>query len=159
DAEPRVEPEAMWNDWTGGLADPAQGRLQGVERVGILKGRTTWELGRARMPLPVRGHEVSVEIRGDLAITQVGQTHFNARSEVLEGEWAMRLPKGAIVESFAVDTGNGFEEGTIGAVGVNPGYQLSWLGADTEGSKLTWDGPERLRTRVYPIAPGATVGI
>jgi tetratricopeptide (TPR) repeat protein len=158
-AAPTVEPEAMWDDWTGGLADPARGRLQGVERVGILAGRTTSQIGQARTPLPIRGHEVTVELHGDLAITTVEQTFFNARSETLEGEWAMRMPHGAIVEGFAVDTGGGYVDGVVNTVGVNPGYALPWQSRETQGSKLTWDGPERLRARVHPIPPGATVRV
>lgn len=158
-AAPAVEPEAMWEDWTGGLADPARERLRGIERVGVLAGRATNEIGRARTPLPVRSHEVSAEIRGDLAITEITQTFFNARSDQLEGEWAMRLPPGAIVQSFAVDMGAGFQEAAVGTVQVNPGYQLFWANRETYGSKLTWDGPERVRARIFPVLPGSTVRV
>lgn len=154
-----VQPEAMWEDWTGGLADPARGRLRLVERVGVLAGRAPHELGRARTPLPIRGHEVSAEIRGDLAVTEVVQTFFNARSEALEGEWAMRLPEGAIVQGFAVDTGGGFVDAVVGTVPVNPGYELGWSSRQTPGSKLAWDGPDRLRARIYPVPPGGTVRV
>ncbi|UJR84827.1 AgmX/PglI C-terminal domain-containing protein [Sandaracinus amylolyticus] len=154
-----LAPEAMWDDWTGGLADPAHGRLRVVERVGVLAGRMPHELGRARTPLPIRGHEVSAEIRGDLAVTEVVQTFFNARSEALEGEWRMRLPAGAIVQGFAVDTGGGFVDAVVGTIPVSPGYQLGWQSRETAGSKLSWDGPERLRARIYPVPPGGTVRV
>jgi tetratricopeptide (TPR) repeat protein len=156
---PTVQPEAMWDDWTGGLADPARGRLRGVERVGVLAGRTTSEIGVARTPLPIRGHEVNVAVRGDLALTEVVQTFFNARSDTLEGEWAMRLPADAIVESFAVDTGSGFVDGAMNTIGVSSGYEIAWQPRDSYGSKLTWDGPERLRARIHPVPPGATVRV
>ncbi|MDQ3037494.1 MAG: FecR domain-containing protein, partial [Myxococcota bacterium] len=158
-AAPIATPEAMWDDWTGGLADPARDRFRGIERVGILAGRTTSELGHARTPLPIRSHEVSAEIRGDLAITEVVQVFFNARSDQLEGEWTMRLPPGAIVQGFAVDTGSGYQESSVSTVGVNPGYEIGWAHRETLGSKLTWDGPERLRARIFPVLPGATVGV
>ena len=154
---PSVSPEALWDDWTGGLANPSRERLRGVERVGVLSGRTFAEGGQARLPLPVRAHEVNVEIRSDLARTEVVQTFFNARSELLEGEWAMRLPPGAVVQDFAVDTGAGFVEGTVRTVGTTGGTVPMWAARETTGSKLVWDGPERVRARVFPIAPGATV--
>jgi Ca-activated chloride channel family protein len=156
---PTVAPEAMWDDWTGGLADPASGRLRSSDPVGTLAGRTTAELGEARTSLPVRSHEVNVEIRNDLAFTEVMQTFFNARSDTLEGEWSIRIPEGAIVSGFAVDTGNGFADSTIGSVAVGSGYQLSWSSADLAESRLTYDGPNRLRARIYPVAPGATVRV
>jgi Ca-activated chloride channel family protein len=156
---PTVSPEAMWDDWTGGLADPASGRLRSTDPLGTLAGRTTAELGEARTSLPVRSHEVNVEIRDDLAFTEVVQTFFNARSDTLEGEWSIRIPEGAIVSGFAVDTGNGFADSTIGSVAVGAGYQLSWSGADLAESRLTYDGPNRLRARIYPVAAGATVRV
>ncbi len=154
-----VVAEALWDDWTGGLADPAAGRLRLDDPIGTLGGRTAQELGEARTALPVRSHEVNVEIRGDLAETQVVQTFFNARSDTLEGEWSIRIPDGAIVSGFAVDTGSGFADATIGAVGVGASYTLSWSGADLAESRLVYDGPSRLRARISPVMPGATVRV
>lgn len=154
-----VGAEALWDDWTGGLADPAAGRLRIDEPIGTLAGRTPAELGEARTALPVRSHEVSVEIRGDLAETQVVQTFFNARSDTLEGEWSIRIPDGAIVSGFAVDTGSGFADAVIGAVAVGSGYSLSWSGADLAESRLVYDGPSRLRARISPVMPGATIRV
>lgn len=154
-----VVAEALWDDWTGGLADPAAGRLRIDDPIGTLGGRTPGELGEARTPLPVRSHEVNVEIRSDLAETQVVQTFFNARSDTLEGEWSIRIPDGAVVASFAVDTGSGFAESAIGAVQVGSSYTLSWSGAELPESRLVYDGPSRLRARIYPIAAGATVRV
>ena len=154
-----VVAEALWDDWTGGLADPAAGRLRMDDPIGTLGGRTPQELGEARTALPVRSHEVNVEIRGDFAETQVVQTFFNARSDTLEGEWSIRIPDGAIVSGFAVDTGNGFAEAVIGAVTVGSGYALSWSGSDLAESRLVYDGPSRLRARIYPVMPGATVRV
>ena len=159
DASPRVSPAASWNDWTGGLADPARNRFRHVERVGVLAGRTLADLGKPRLPLPIRAHEVRTEIHNDLAMTEIVQTFFNARSDSLEAEWAMLLPRNAIVQSFAVDTGNGFEESNVGPAHLSSGYHIAWAPRETYGSKLTWDGPERVRARVYPVAPGATVSI
>ena len=33
------------------------------------------------------------------------------------------------------------------------------MGYGTQGAKLTYDGPGRLRARVHPINPGATVRV
>ncbi len=154
-----VAPEALWDDWTGGLADPASGLFAAAEPVGVLRGRAPWELGAARAPLPIRSHEVRVTIDGDLARTEVVQTFFNARSEALEGLWELRLPPGAIVESFAVNTGAGFVEGSPQPVQLDRGYLLNWMGADYADSRLSYDGPGRLRARLSPIPGGATVQI
>jgi len=42
---------------------------------------------------------------------------------------------------------------------VGQGYQLSWMSYGSQGAKLTYDGPDRLRARVHPIQPGATVRV
>ena len=139
---PALAPEAMWDDWTGGLADPARTRLRTIEPIGVLAGRRLDEIGVARTPLPIRSHDVRVGISGDLATTQVTQTFFNARSDSLEGEWSIRIPRGAIVQSFEVDRGYGYEVATPAAVGLGAGYTLSWMGAELQEARLAYDGPE-----------------
>ncbi len=156
---PTLAPEAMWDDWTGGLADPARTRLRTVEPIGVLSGRRLDEVGVARTPLPIRSHDVRVAVTGDLANTQITQTFFNARSDSLEGEWTIRVPRGAIVQSFEVDRGYGYEVATPAAVGLGAGYTLSWMGAELQEARLAYDGPERLRARIHPIAPGASVAV
>ncbi len=158
-AEPRVEPADLWDDWTGGLADPGRARYPEATHLGVLAGRRVDQTGEARTPLPIRSHTVNVDVRGDLAITEVVQSFFNARSDTLEGEWAIRLPRGAIVQNFAIDQGSGFVESTVNAMSVGDGYQLNWMGVEAPGAKLTYDGPDRLRARIHPVNPGAVVQV
>lgn len=157
--EPEPEAEDLWDDWTGGLADPGRPRYPEATHLGVLSGRRLDESGVARTPLPVRAHEVNVRVVGDLAITEVVQTFFNARSDALEGEWVVRLPRGAIVQAFAINRGAGFEESVINATQVGERYELAWAGQYEQGARLTYDGPDRLRARVHPIEPGATVQV
>jgi TonB family protein len=156
---PSLAPEAMWDDWTGGLADPARLRVRTAEPIGTLAGRRLDEIGIARTALPIRNHDVRVSVTGDLASTEVTQTFFNARSDTLEGEWTIRIPRGAIVQSFEVDRGAGFEVATPAAVGIGAGYSVMWSGAELAEARLAYDGPERLRARVHPVAPGASVAV
>jgi tetratricopeptide (TPR) repeat protein len=158
-AEPNVEPQDLWDDWTGGLADPGRPRYPEATRLGILAGRRLDERGQARTPLTVRTHQVNVAIHGDLAVTEVVQRFFNARSDVLEGEWVIRLPRGAIVQSFAIDQGTGFQESVVNATMVGDHYQLTWMEQYAAGAKLTYDGDDRLRARIHPINPGAEVQV
>jgi tetratricopeptide (TPR) repeat protein len=156
---PVVAGEALWDDWTGGLADPTPRSQATASAIGVLAGRRLDELGVARTPLAVRGHEVKVAVTGDLATTQIEQTFFNARSEVLEAEYRVRMPRGASVASFAVDTGGGFVEAQVSSLATQQGYELMWADPSMTLSSLSYDGPDRLRARVYPVAAGASVRI
>ena len=159
DGAPTVEPAEMWDDWTGGLADPTPHATRGPEYIGVLAGRRLDEIGNARTPLPIRGHEVQAVVRGDLVETVVTQTFFNARSDSLEAEYVIRMPQGAIVQGFAVDPGTGFIQGAVGTLATEQGYRLSWNDPTINSSRLSYDGPDRLRARIYPVAPGATVRV
>jgi tetratricopeptide (TPR) repeat protein len=154
--EPTVEPTALWADWTGGLADPTA-QLQ-HSTVGLLAGRQQGESGVARTALPVRSHEVSVSLEGDLAMTEVTQTFFNARSDQLEAEYLLDLPADAVVHSFAVDLGQGFQNGNVNAWQTQ-GQRPAWAPGHTPAHALSYDGPGRLRARLFPVAPGATVRV
>lgn len=154
-----VAPTEVWDDFTGGLSDPAPNYVGEAGYVGILSGRATSELGRARTPLSLRAHEVNVELRGDLAVTEVVQTFFNGRSDLLEADYRMRLPPDAIVESFAVDDGSGFRDGVISTMQTESAYGLAWLSPGAPISRLSYDGPDRVRARIYPVQAGGTVKV
>ncbi|MCS6799368.1 MAG: VIT domain-containing protein [Myxococcota bacterium] len=155
----RTAAETLWEDWTGGFADPVT-RLEGAsEPIGVLAGRRLDEIGHARTALPIRGHEVRAVVQGDLVRTTVTQTFFNARSDELEGEWRVRLPGGSVVMSFAVDLGDGLRPAHVVPIGIGPDRHATWLDAQTPTARLLYDGPDRYRARLHPIPPGATVRI
>lgn len=154
-----VEPAELWDDWTGGLADPTPRPPTDTPYVGKLVGRRLDQLGMARTPLPVRAHEVDVRVSGDLAVTEVTQTFFNARSDMLETEYRVRIPETAVVQGFEVDLGAGFVASDVQAQRTESGYQSTWAEPAQATSRLVYDGPGRLRARVNPVAPGATVRV
>jgi len=156
---PSVAGEALWDDWTGGLADPTPRSRTSLSAVPVLAGRRLDETGVARTPLAVRSHDVAVTVDGDLATTRVEQTFFNARSDALEAEYRVRLPAGATVSGFAVDLGNGFVDGRVAPLATEQGQALQWADPSVSQSSLAYEGPDRLRARVFPIAPGATVRV
>ncbi len=156
---PTVAGEALWDDWTGGLADPTPRSRTSLSAVAVLAGRRLDERGVARTPLAVRSHSVAVAIDGDLATTEIEQTFFNARSDALEAEYRMRLPHGATVAGFAVDLGSGWVDARVAPLATSTGQALAWADSSYPLSSLAYDGPDRLRARVFPVAAGATVRI
>lgn len=155
----RVGGADLWDDWTGGLANPASAPMAASPSVGVLLARKLEATGVARTPLATRSHDVHVTIHGDFATTSVSQTFFNAQSEVLEAEYRLRLPDNAIIGSFAVDQGSGPVAGTVVPRQAATAEQPTWGNANDAASALVYDGPHRVRARVYPIAPGAVVTI
>jgi tetratricopeptide (TPR) repeat protein len=154
-----VDAADVWDDWTGGLVDPAPRDLGDAHSIGVLRGRRPTALGEAPSPLSMRAQEVNVAVRGDLAVTEVVQTFFNGQSEPLEAEYAVRVPGSAIVADFQVDTGAGFQPSVVEALGAAGAYQLDWRSHEEPGSRLVYDGPGRLRARVFPVPPGAVVRV
>lgn len=145
-----VGAEQLWEDWTGGLAEPGPRRPRGAQGLGQIWARRPDEVGSARDPLAIRQHEVRVTIRGDLARTEVDQTFFNARSDSVEGLYEIRLPRGAIVEQFMVDIG-----GTLQPGSVVP-HAREGSPATLDSAILQWSGDDRYVARLYPIDAGAT---
>lgn len=155
---PRVDAAEVWEDWTGGLADPAQRRLGEPTFVGVLSGRALAAIGVAAEPLSIRAHDVNVRVEGDLATTEVVQTFFNGASEPVIGEYRARLPATGLVAAFEVDTGAGFGASVVNAID-GAGYGLSWTTDPYGAARLVYDGPHRVLGRIAPIAPGAVVRV
>ncbi len=158
EVDPR--PVRVWDDWTGGLADPAPEDPFDAGPIGALRGRTENSIGVAHRDLSLRSHEVRTSIQGDYAITEVVQTFFNGVDATLEGEWRMRIPEEAILRDFAVDTGHGsLIDAAVGTLSIGDGYAIRPVTHIQHEARLAWDGPGRLRARVRSIAPGQVIRV
>ena len=149
----RETAQALWDDWTYGLAEPGPLRPPEAAGVGQLAARRPDALGTARTPLIVRQHDVRVRIERDMAITEVEQTFFNPRSEHLEGMYTVRLPARAILQEFAVWQED--SSPTVGSVvaSVRAGVTSAY---DSFSAQLEWAGAGRYRGVVRDIRPGKT---
>ncbi len=155
--EPRVSNEALWDDWTGGLAVPGP-REAGAEGVGEIYARLPDQLGEARWPLVVRSLDVRVEIQGDLAVTEVDQTFFNPASETVEGMYRIRTPEGALLQRFAVDRGSQLVDSVVKeqALAQQQYQEQVYAGSTEDPALLEWEAPDLYRARIYPIQAGAS---
>ncbi len=152
-------PAALWDDWTGGLADPSPRPPAAAGYIGQLTGRRLEERGVARRPLSMRSHDVQVSLDGELARTEVVQTFFNGYDDALEAEYRLRLPDGAVVEAFEVDQGAGFVPSAVQQLPMGQGFAPPYIPPGMPNARLSYDGPQRVRARVYPINPGAVVRV
>ncbi len=139
----------LWDDWTGGLAQAGPRAPRQAAGVGELEARTTGEIGYARAPLLVREHRVRATIVGELAVTDVEQRFFNPRSQLVEGTYRIRLPAGAIIQSFAAGPKGSVQQGRI-----VPRSRTHQSGAS--GTVLEWEAPDRYVATISNIRAGAT---
>ena len=158
EGEPAVSAATLWDDWTGGLADPSPRTPPAAGAIGVLHGRPLGRLGVARVPLSMRSQEVRVRVDGELARTQVTQTFFNGNEWAAEATYALRLPEGAVVEGVAVDRGSGMVDMHVGELGLSA-RRPAWIDASSAGARLVYDGPNSVRARVYPVAPSGVVAL
>jgi tetratricopeptide (TPR) repeat protein len=150
--EARETAQALWDDWTYGLAEPGPLRPLEPAGVGQLLARRPDQVGVARSPLIIRQHDVRVRIVGDQAVTEVEQTFFNPRSEVLEGVYTVRLPEAAILQEFAV----GDEEGGLATASVVAGARQGVSTFDATVAQLEWAGLGHYRGVITNLLPGKT---
>jgi len=153
--EPRVEPETLFEDWTGGLATPSRLLGGSPSYVGAIDARIQSAVGSVGEPMSLRSHEVVARIVDDAASFDIVQTFFNGESETVVGEYRVRLPDGASIESFEIDRGSGYERSV-----VVPLRDAEALRDSPGGSaRLVYDGPGTYRARISSIGPGQTLRV
>ncbi|MSP58795.1 MAG: hypothetical protein EXR72_00360 [Myxococcales bacterium] len=153
-----VKPEALWDDWTGGLAWPDPGHAARARSLGEIGARRPGSLGEARFPLAVTRLEVRARVVDDLATTQVIETFFNPASDTLEGLYRVRIPEGAILERFAIDRDGRWADGYVKErQAARAQYQAQvYEGSTHDPALLEWETVGSFRARIYPIPAGAT---
>lgn len=149
-AEVKVAPEKAFLDWTYGMAAPwgALGKPRAAigELWGKLSNVPTDEIGS---PLAVRAHTVDAAVDGEVAVTRVSTTYFNAGNGRVTGDFRMMLPESAIVSRFAEESGGSVREGRVG---------LAKEGGP-DGPKLEWAGEGIVRATTSPLDAGQTMTI
>ncbi len=147
----KVEPERVYDDWTGGLAAPWSATGQPSRVVGALWGASTEKMGDPGSPLTIRSQDVSVKVVGETAQTQVHSTFFHAGSSMVHGDYRLALPvdapADAIVSGFSAGIGDNLQPGRIGMAGRNE---------DGSGGvpTLEWAGDGWVRASFQNISPG-----
>lgn len=155
--EPAIEPAAVFDDWTGGLATPANLLGGSPTYIGSMDARAVSARGVAGEPMSLRAHDVSAVVTDDSVRTEVIQTFFNGESETVDGSYGVRVPDGAIVETFEIDRGNGFEPSIVSQLGS--AVPVEPLVAPFGNARLVYDGPNVYRARLLGITPGQTIRV
>jgi len=155
-----VKPEALWEDWTGGLAWPAPDVPASPAGMGQIGARVPGSWGRASFPLATRNLKVQATVDKDLVTTIVDQVFFNPASDDLEGVYRIRVPPGAILRSFCIDRGGGTQL-VCGFVKEKKAARKSYskqvyVGSRDDPALLEWEAPGRYKAHIYPIKAGST---
>lgn len=146
----RAVPAAVWDDWTGGAASPqgaAPRRAQGAAEASLHVSA-----GDAPAQLTVNEHHVTVQIDGDLALTTVSQRFFNGSDATAPVEYRVRMPQGALVQSFGVER--------YGALTPARPAPVASINAQGGGVSALVGTPEGgLFARLDPLASGQSVRV
>lgn len=157
-----VTPEQLWDDWTGGLAWPAPDVPTAPAGMGQIGARTPGSWGKAAFPLAVRSLGVKTRIDGDLATTVVDQVFFNPASRDLEGVYRVRVPRGAVLESFCIDRPSPLGPRLVcGYVKEKQTARRQYrsqvyVGSTDDPALLEWEAPGQYKAHIYPIKAGST---
>ena len=146
---PKIAPETVFDDWTGGLAVPWVGERGPASAIAELWGGSGWE--DPGSPLVVRTEKVDVEIDGEVAVTRMRTTYFNGSDRDVVADVRMALPAGAIVSRVARA-----EQGSTKEAVLAPGTPDS---GRRDAGRLEWAGGGWLRGLLPGVAAGKTVDL
>ena len=104
-------------------------------------------------PLEVRRHHVTVSVEGQVATTEVDQTFFNPNDRQLEGTYLFPVPKGAKIDSFAMDI-----DGTLTKAELLDAAKARKIYEDIVRSMkdpalLEYAGQDLFKVRIFPLEP------
>lgn len=154
-----VGPRGLFDDWTGGLADAtARGvSTAGATELGAVTARRPDDVGRPRWPLVLQRIDARVSVVGDLAVTELEQTFFNPSADTVEGLYTLTVPRGAVLQRFAVERRGTMVDATVQErASAAAQYQAQvYAGSPYDPALLEWDAPGRYHARLFPIVAGS----
>jgi Ca-activated chloride channel family protein len=104
-------------------------------------------------PLEVRRHHVTVSVEGQVATTEVDQAFFNPNDLQLEGTYLFPVPKGAKIDSFAMDIdGKLTEAELLDAAKARKIYE-DIVRSMRDPALLEYAGQDLFKVRIFPLEP------
>jgi Ca-activated chloride channel family protein len=148
---PVVEPVALWDDWTGGMADRRAGSRLGGGSGSLYAVDRYAPPGTPALGLSISSQSVDIAIENGLAETRVDQRFFNPSDREVEGWYWFTVPDGATLVGFALETNGELVEGEIvekkQAVAT---YERAVVSNDNP-ALLEWIDEQTVRARIYPV--------
>jgi Ca-activated chloride channel family protein len=115
--------------------------------------RPSPHLPHAFAPLEVRRHHVTVSIKDQIATTEVDQTFFNPNDIQLEGTYLFPVPKGAKIDTFAMDIdGRLTEAELLDAEKARKIYE-DIVRRMKDPALLEYAGQDLFKVRIFPLEP------
>jgi len=156
-----VAPRPLFDDWTGGLADdlaPGGAGPGAGDGLGAVAARRPNETGAPRWPMVLQRLDARVTVLGDLAVTELEQSFFNPAADTVEGLYTLSVPRGAVLQRFAVDRRGRLVDGVVQErAAAAAAYQAQvYRGSPFDPALLEWDAPGTYHARLFPLQPAAT---
>lgn len=104
-------------------------------------------------PLEVRRHQVTVTIDGQVAATEVDQTFFNPNEQRLEGSYMLPVPRGAKIDSFAMDIDGTLTEAELLDAAKARSIYEDIVRRMKDPALLEYAGQDLFKVRIFPLEP------
>ncbi len=135
----RLEEEPRWLEgYKGNASSEALGSL-------------LCEIDGRNVPLTMGYHQVTVDVRDQIARTQIEESFENHTDTVLEGVFYFPLPAGASISGFGMWIGDELVEGEIVEKERAREIYETILRVKRDPGLLEWAGGNVCKARVYPI--------
>ena len=104
-------------------------------------------------PLEVRTHHVTAKVTGKVAVTEVDQVFFNPTGSRLEGTYLFPIPKGARIDSFAMDVNGKMTSAELLDAAKARGIYEEIVRKMRDPALLEYLGQGLFKVRIFPIEP------
>jgi len=102
-------------------------------------------------PLEVRRHHVTVSIKDQVATTEVDQAFFNPNDQQLEGTYLFPVPRGAKIDSFAMDIDGKLTEAELLDADKARKIYEDIVRSMKDPALLEYVGQDLFKVRIFPL--------
>jgi len=104
-------------------------------------------------PLEVRDHHVTAKVLGRVAVTEVDQVFYNPSGSRLEGTYLFPIPKGAQIDTFAMDVNGKMTNAELLDAAKARGIYEEIVRSMRDPALLEYLGQGLFKVRIFPIEP------